>query len=202
LLLALGVAWTAPGFASGGESHEGAPIAIWNGEVGLVISSLSFAMGRDEDAGVACPDGMSKGFIDAYAADGGDVSLRPNEEDLVYSQRIYRAASRTAPSPALDGLCVNPSSAPDPHFRTVAAVNVLSDGVDLDGQVSRASGRAAAGTCAHDDFRGAGGMRNVDNQMHRVLGCTSGYQVAGASRRLEAGMLAGEWTERRGKSAE
>jgi hypothetical protein len=192
--LTLVAAAAALGMAVSSRGADTTPLVVSNGEAGLVISSMAFGLGRDEDASVACPDGMSKGFLDAYRASGGNTDLLPNEADQAYNTRMYRLASATTSLTNFDGLCLNPGAAPDPYFRVVGPVNVLSEGIDLDGQASRANGRAAAGTCAHDDFRAASGARTIDNQMHRALGCTTGYQNAGASRKVDASMLAGEWT--------
>jgi hypothetical protein len=192
--LTLGVTVALFGQDDVSRGAETAPLVVSHGELGLAISSMAFGLGRDEDASVACPDGMSKGFLDAYRASGGNTELLPNEADQAYNTRMYRLASRTTSLTNFDGLCLNPGSAPDPYFRVVAPVDVPSEGIDLDDQASRANGRAAAGTCAHDDFRATTGTRTIDNQMHRVLGCTTGYQNAGASRKVDARMLAGEWT--------
>ena len=162
-------------------------------EFGFAVSSIGFALGEDANAPIACPKGFSKGFIAAYEAAGGDIRLREGEAAQDYNVRMYAAASRSD-APGKGGVCLNPGARPDPFFRTVAPVDVIAEGVDLDGQASRADGDPAPGTCAHDDFSSASGARAIDNQMYRVLGCVTGYQETGASRDVSASMLAGAWT--------
>jgi hypothetical protein len=142
-------------------------------------------MGPDANQPGVCPDGMSKGVVDAYRAAGGkDADPRPDEQPLAYEIRIYHTAA-TAPNG--ENLCANPRAAPDPFFRTVDAKNLPMEGIDLDGQRSRKEGKATPGTCPHDDFNG------VDNQMYRVLGCIHGYQFTGVANQFETEMLTGAW---------
>jgi hypothetical protein len=84
--------------------------------------------------------------------------------------------------------------APDPDFHVVTGPNVpVIGGIDLDQQDSRASGRPAPGTCAHDDFTGMQGERGIDNQFFRVAGCISTFQPGGQTADLVTEMFTGSW---------
>jgi hypothetical protein len=156
-----------------------------SGDIGFIVSSIAFAMGPDASQPGVCPQGLSKGFVDAYRAAGGtDADPRPDEQPLAYEIRIFQKA---AEAPNGQNLCAFPLAAPDPFFRTVESGNLTTEGIDLDGQHSHKNGRPAPGTCAHDDFNG------VDNQMYRVLGCVRGYQSNGLLNTFETEMLTGAW---------
>jgi hypothetical protein len=79
-----------------------------------------------------------------------------------------------------ENLCLKPElGAADPSYHTMDATNVIAFGIDLDGQNSKRNGQPAPQTCAHDDFAGANGLKGIDNQMLRVLGCDgAGEQYA------------------------
>ena len=70
---------------------------------------------------------------------------------------------------------------PDPNFRTVKIPDAKAYGIDIDGQDSRAKGKPAPGTCAHNDLVGMNGERGIDNQFFRVVGCSNSYQSTGQS---------------------
>jgi len=170
------------GHADDRSSRNVAPTGM---QTGFIVSSIAFGMGPDADNPGVCPDGMSKGVIEAYKAAGGkDADPRANEQPLASEIRIYQTA---AMAPNGENLCANPRAAPDPFFRTVNAKHLPVEGIDLDGQRSHREGKAMPGTCSHDDFDG------VDNQMYRVLGCIHGYQSTGVANKFETEMLTGAW---------
>ena len=140
---------------------------ITDGEIGFVVYAFGNGLARGP---TSCPDGHSIGYQQIYEQ-SAEGQRRPGEEDAAYARRVQGGAFRVA---TVDGqnLCSHPELARDPHYRTMNATNVTSYGIDLDGQNSRANGRPARGTCAHNDFSGVNGMRGVDNQMLRVVGCT------------------------------
>jgi hypothetical protein len=91
-------------------------------------------------------------------------------------------------------MCLNPEAgAPEPHFHTVKGSDIQLEGLDLDGQSSTAKGKPAPSTCAHNDFRGADGKANVDNQFYRLVGCTKSWQSTGQANTFETEMLTGSW---------
>ena len=91
-------------------------------------------------------------------------------------------------------VCLNPEVAgPDPGFRTVKVPETKAYGIDLDGRDSRAKGKPAPGTCAHDDLSGMNGEHGIDNQFYRLVGCSNSYQSTGQSNTFAIEMLTGSW---------
>jgi hypothetical protein len=80
---------------------------------------------------------------------------------------------------------------PDANWRLVSG-DVEADGIDLDAQQS-VPGKRSTSTCAHQDFRGPGGQRGIDNQFYRVVGCTAGFQSTGQANGWQTEMYAGSW---------
>jgi hypothetical protein len=164
-----------------------------DGKAGFVVSHFAYALSRDATDTGACPDGMSSGY-----ANPGDVFLskpelaqQPGELEDVYNRRVYGQAMS---DPGTRNQCLNPElGKADPTFRTVTGANVPAEGIDLDSQDSRANGRPAPGTCAHDDFRGMNGERGIDNQLYRVVGCSKSFQSTGQSNTFEIEMYTGSW---------
>jgi hypothetical protein len=170
-----------------------------NGQAGFIVSHIAFALSKDAGETGACPDGMTKGYGNSSGFnDIGDVFVsKPDlqrQEGEVEDKYVRRVFTQAMGDPNVKNLCLNPElGKPDPKFRTVTGKNVAADGIDLDGQDSRANGKPAPGTCAHDDFRGMNGERGVDNQFFRVVGCSKSYQSTGQSNTYEIGMYVGEW---------
>jgi hypothetical protein len=160
------------------------------GNAGFVVSDMQYAFGPDAKLSGACPSGMTMTARDAFLATP-DGKQRQGEADGDYRRRVQMAL---APARGLPNACASPElNPPDPNHRLVSGANVKTYGIDLDGQDSRARGRAAPGTCAHDDFRGMAGERGVDNQMYRALGCAAGFQSTGAHIGFVTEMLTGAW---------
>jgi len=161
-------------------------------KAGFVVASFAYVLSRDASETGACPNGLSSGYanIGDVILDRPDLKRRDDETDADYSKRASGGLFSTK-----QNLCMQPEAGkPDPNFRTVTGPNVpVTGGIDLDGQVSRANGKPALGTCAHDDFNGMQGERGIDNQFFRVVGCSKGYQSAGQSHDLNTEMLTGTW---------
>ena len=102
-----------------------------------------------------------------------------DETDGAYARRLAMGEQQLA---RVDGqmICAHPELAEDPHYKIMTSRNVTAYGIDLDGQDSRRNGRAAANTCAHDDFNGVNGVPGVDNQMLRVMGCDNNVSYVDA----------------------
>jgi hypothetical protein len=162
---------------------------IQNGEAGFVVTHIRYALSRDASETGACPNGMSTGYRQVR-----DLFVTPPDgpeyaQSITLENGIRGAITLDSPN-----LCRSPEQGrPDPNWRVVTGANVPAEGIDLDGQVSRANGRAAPGTCAHDDFRGMDGGRGVDNQFLRVVGCSTTFQSTGSSNGFETEMLTGSW---------
>lgn len=175
--------------AQGGLTNE----VFRNGEAGFVVTDIGFALGPDAKDSGACPLGMTIGVRGQIAALKTTPAgqRKPNESQDAYERRLAIAAN-TLP----DGryVCMNPeASKPDPGWRLVSGRDAVAEGIDLDGQDSTLAGKAAPGTCRHQDFRGANGERGIDNQFYRMAGCTSGYQSTGMGIGFKTEMLTGSW---------
>ena len=81
--------------------------------------------------------------------------------------------------------CQDPLVQPDPGYLTLDGPAIVH-GLDLDAQVSRVAGGEAA-SCAHDDFEGHGGVKGIDNQVWRLMGCVRGYRPNDLMDRLHEG---------------
>jgi hypothetical protein len=91
-------------------------------------------------------------------------------------------------------VCMNPEAfAPDANYPTVKIPGAKAYGIDLDGQHSRATGKAAPGMCAHNDLLGMNGERSIDNQFFRAMGCSHSFQSTGQMNTFAIEMLTGSW---------
>jgi hypothetical protein len=166
---------------------------VKDGKVGFVVTDFGFALSKDAGQTGACPDGWTLGNVEAYQASPEGKRLE-GETEQDYSRRINMGAQRLSVAPNGQNLCTNPEAGkPDPSWRTVTVPNIPAYGIDLDGQDSRAKGRVAPNTCAHDDFRGFNGEKGIDNQFFRVVGCTRSYQSTGQSWDNTIELRTGSW---------
>jgi hypothetical protein len=151
---------------------------IQGGNTGFIVYGFGNAYARPGQIGAMCPNGRSLGYRQTFERTP-EGQRREGEPAADYDNRMNAGAFKLA---TLNGqnLCSKPELGPaDPNYRTMDASNVIAFGIDLDGQDSKRNGRATAGLCAHDDFAGANGVRGIDNQMLRVLGCDgAGEQYA------------------------
>jgi hypothetical protein len=161
-------------------------------QLGFVISHFGMALSGPAGETGACPQGMTRGPAEIFAATP-DARRRKGESDDEYSHRLERGAFSIIFRNG-QNMCTNPQAGgPDPNFHTVTGRDVPAAGIDLDGQLSHVGGPVAPGTCGHDDFRGTDGQRDVDNQFFRLVGCSKAYQPTGNPDGLDASMFAGEW---------
>lgn len=170
-----------------------------DGKAAFVVSHIAYALGRDAKDSGACPNGMTSGYGDGKGfssigdvfVDRPDLQRHEGEGEQEYVKRVFGPGMT---DPNTRNLCMNPElGKPDPRWRTVTGKNIQSDGIDLDGQDSHANGKAAPGTCAHDDFVGMNGEHGIDNQFYRVVGCSKSYQSTGQSNTYEIEMYTGAW---------
>jgi hypothetical protein len=178
------------GFAATGRGAEND--LIQNGQVGFIVSSIQWGLTDEANEAPACPDGLSlshQQILERHRPE--EAARRPEETDRQHSFRLF-LGSATAPDGS--NLCLNPTAVPHDEYTRTVTGNVQAYGIDLDGQSARANGAAASGTCAHDDFAPVGGgARSVDNQMYRLLGCTTGFRSGGIANTFETEMLTGAW---------
>ena len=133
------------------------------------------------------PAGASSGVPGGEGASTGGKPAVSEEE----AQRQY---IRNMMDPNRPDPCRNPEAAgPDPGFRTAKVPATKAYGIDLDGRDSRAKGKPAPGTCAHDDLVGMNGEHGIDNQFYRLVGCSNSYQSTGQSNTFAIEMLTGSW---------
>lgn len=171
---------------------EGQSATLQDGKAGFVVSHISYALSTETDTAAICPQGTSIGPRDMFAATP-EGQRQQGESDADYARRLNVGGQRMQVAANGQNLCANPEAgAPDPNQHTAAA-SLTAYGIDLDGQASRANGRAAPGTCAHDDFRGANGQRNVDNQFLRAVGCANTLLPGGQANGFVTEMLTGSW---------
>lgn len=187
-------AQAAPAAEAQQPSPAVAPSEIFrNGEAGFVVTEIAYALGPDAKDSGACPAGMTagvRGLIEAYSKTPAG-QRKEGEPQQAYERRMSMAVNTTA-----DGknICMHPElAAPDPGWRMVSGRNIKVGGIDLDGQVSSAGKRPAAGTCGHEDFEGTQGERGIDNQFYRVIGCTTGFQSTGQANGWQTEMYTGSW---------
>jgi hypothetical protein len=190
--------------------------AVHSDEMGFVLSDISYVLGPDADKMGGCPSGLTqlarRTAANASGAAGQSrIAGAPGAQPAAAARPTGAQDSRSAAAGRLAGtglagggermardrrasVCAMPLEAgPDPLTRTVVGRDIALDGLDLDGQDSRAGGKAAAGTCAHDDFRSTSGRGGIDNQFWRAVGCTAGFQTTGSKNGFGGEMLTGAW---------
>jgi hypothetical protein len=145
-----------------GQNNE-----VQDGKAGFVVYEWGTAGARGP---TVCPNGRSLGYRQIFQQ-SPEGKRHEGESDADYGRRLEGGGYRIA---VVNGqnLCAFPALAPDPYYRTMDDTSVVAYGIDLDGQVSTRKGRAAPGTCPHDDFRGVNGEAGIDNQYLRLVGCT------------------------------
>jgi hypothetical protein len=164
-----------------------------NGPAGFLVSHVSYALSKDAGETGACPDGMTQGNAEIFSL-SPEGHRHAGESDEDYGRRVEQGAEVLGTAANGQNLCMNPEAGrPDPHFHTVTGKDVPAEGIDLDGQDSHINGKAAPGTCPHDDFRGMNGERGVDNEFFRVVGCSKSFQSTGGSNTFEIEMYTGSW---------
>jgi hypothetical protein len=193
------------------------PSFVQDGRAGFVVSNVSYALSKDAHETGACPNGMTVGRTPE--AGSGAPNAAPAQRPAAGAAQTQTAQPQTTggnsagqrsqggtedeamrryfaqmAEPGRANPCSNPEAfKADPNFKTVKVRDIKAFGIDLDGQDSRANGKAAPGTCAHDDLPGMNGERGIDNQFFRVVGCSNSYQSTGQSNGYAIEMLTGAW---------
>ncbi|WP_417620977.1 hypothetical protein [Parasphingorhabdus sp.] len=159
-------------------------------KAGFVFTSFGWAHGNDASDSEACPNGLSKNVAEIFAL-SAEGQRRPGETDEAYGERKEAGGRAISASPDGRNYCVHPELAPpDSHFRTFDNPDILVAGIDLDGKVSRSKKDASAGLL---DFNGKNGVKGIDNQFFRAVGCSPSYRPDGPSNQFEIEMLTGAW---------
>lgn len=132
-----------------------------NGEMGFVLSSFVWAVHQgDED----CPDGLAGTVREHYletlpANERTRLLLKQNEPELTQRWKSY------AVGPDNTNICTNPELFDRPNQRMVQGK--VSAGLDLD------QGKPG---CGHAEFTSPEGIKGIDNQAYRALGCTRNWR--------------------------
>ena len=196
------------------------PAFVQNGKAGFVVAHIEFALAPDSKDTGACPNGMTQGMRREGGAYGqGTGAQRPGAaptatqrpagaasgvqggegastggKPAVSEEEAQRQYIRNMMDPNRPDPCRTPEAAgPDPGFHTAKVPATKAYGIDLDGRDSRAKGKPAPGTCAHDDLVGMNGGHGIDNQFYRLVGCSNSYQSTGQSNTFAIEMLTGSW---------
>jgi hypothetical protein len=192
-----------------GPALAAPPTFVQDGKAGFVVSHIEFALSQDaKDTGV-CPEGMTQGLrregtgLGAYGAGAGSQRPAGAQPQAPRAEGASQGASteeadrnfiRSISDPSRQNACANPEAfGPDAGFRTVKPPNAKAYGIDIDGADSKAAGKPAPATCAHNDLLGMNGERGIDNQFFRVVGCSNSYQSTGQSNTFEIEMYTGSW---------
>jgi hypothetical protein len=185
---------SAVGAASAAQGADVNGGVFQDGKAGFIITHFAYALSKDASETGACPSGMTQGAVAIFSSTP-EGARHEAESDQDYSRRQIQGANKIGTAPNGENLCLHPEAGgPDPHFVTVTGKDVPAEGIDLDGQDSHVKGKAAPGTCPHEDFRGFNGERGIDNQFFRAVGCSQSFQSTGQSNTFEIAMYAGEWS--------
>lgn len=167
---------------------------VEDGVAGFVVTYFEPALANaDASATGACPQGLTRSYRDIYRESPAG-QIQAGETQVTHAQRVQREARQLGKYADGSLICMNPAAGgADPYHRNVVGRNIAVQGIDLDGQDGRANGPAAAGACAHDDFRGVDGARGVDAQLFRAMGCMRQMQPSEHVEGLTAEMMQGSW---------
>jgi hypothetical protein len=139
-------------------------------KLGFVVTYFYYAMYQGPDA---CPKGMqpiqtSSEFLKKFSPEERARLLRPEN-----TREVYRKMAERGPNG--ENVCKTPWAAPDPQMYTLSGD--LNDGLDLDGSAD--ASHSDDYTCPHKQYVGSDGQAGVDNQIGRILACTSGFREKG-----------------------
>ena len=161
-----------------------------DGEAGFIVTHISYALGPDTQGTAACPDGMSKNVAEIFAL-SDEGQRQPGEGDEEYGKRMEAGGQKIAATADGKNYCMHPQLAPrDTHSRLMLSASHPAEGIDLDGQNSRGAADRRSGRL---DFIRQDGVKGVDNQFWRAVGCTRAFQSSGPSNGFETEMYTGSW---------
>ncbi|MCA0201475.1 MAG: hypothetical protein LCH56_11660 [Proteobacteria bacterium] len=120
-----------------------------NGTIGYVLTSRKWAVTQSPDGKVECPNGLNDGNREQFKI------LYPEDapkKHLLAESQLER-----------EGQIWHPQNTEE-QFVFREAGGKIAEGMDLDGKVDA------------NDFTSPDGVKGVDNQMHRALGCIAGWR--------------------------
>lgn len=124
-----------------------------DGRIGYVLTERRWAVYSEDDVETACPNGFNGGPRDQFA------ELFPMDDGQQYTvleTRLMREGRQAHPSR---------SAEPFPFYE---AQGTVSYGLNLDGKIDA------------DDLQSPTGVKGIDNQVYRAVGCIDGYRYKGA----------------------
>jgi len=138
------------GAADDGKVYEGVqrPVIV-DGRIGYVMTHRAWAVQQSPEGKVECPAGYNDGPREQFK------QLFPSDgtkRTLVETQ-IMREARQWFPDMSEEG------------FKFKEAGGKVSYGLDLDGKIGA------------EDFTNQDGVKGVDNQLYRAIGCISNYRA-------------------------
>lgn len=140
-------AWAAAVLAASATAADGA--APEGRTIAYVVTNLSWALQSTKEM-TECPQGLNEGVREQFKLLFPDAS--DHKHDFADTQ-LRRQVESYQPTVAPDALPFLEGQGP------------VAPGVDLDG------------VAGPEDFTSPEGVRGVDNQMHRVLGCIANYRA-------------------------
>ena len=123
-------------------------VAPAGGTIAYVLTNMSWAM-QSTPGATECPKGLNEGTREQFKQLFPDNGTRRSFESTQLRREIDSFHPTTAPEP----------------FAFREGEGPVAPGLDLDGVASP------------EDFTGPDGRTGIDNQMHRVLGCTANYRA-------------------------
>jgi hypothetical protein len=131
------------------SSPSDAPSVIKDGKIGFVLTSRYWAVHESPGGKVECPTGFNDGPREQFKQLFPDDGVKRTMLDT----HLMREARQWFPDTS------------EEPFAYKEATGKVSYGMDLDGKVGA------------EDFTGPDGVKGVDNQLFRAIGCTSQYRA-------------------------
>lgn len=136
---------------SGASAQEGQPV-IRDRSIAYVMTMEEWAMHKTPGAKEECPNGMNDGPREQFKV----LFPEDGSKRTVIGTQLAREAAIHFPDPEREAM----------PFKE--AVGTIVPGIDLDGKVDA------------DDFTNPDGVKGVDNQFFRVIGCVGSYRDVAA----------------------
>lgn len=134
--------------AAAEPASQGAP-ALRDRTIGYVLTSRKWAVTQSADGKVECPNGFNDGNREQFK--------------ILYPEDAPQKHLLTESQLEREGQIWHPQNTEE-QFVFREAGGKIAEGMNLDGKVDA------------NDFTSADGEKGIDNQMHRALGCITGWR--------------------------
>ena len=124
-----------------------------DGRIGYVVTERRWAIYSDDDIETTCPDGANSGPREQFS------ELFPTDSDQQYTVLETRLMR--------EGRQYHPTTSEDP-FPFYEPQGNISFGLNLDGKMGP------------NDLQSPTGVKGIDNQLYRAVGCILGYRDGGS----------------------